>query len=276
MEGADLNPVPCPAGTQDCTFAYVDPTEVQPYFLMAEQYTFADRMFQTNQGPSFPAHQFIISGTSAPSDGSDLFVAENATGIVKPGNDTGCTAPVTEYVYLIDPSGNESTQLQPPCADHNTLLDLLDQGTISWRYYSPSAGSLWTGPNAIQHICLPQTVNGVPTCMGPDWTGTRPKVVLDQTQVLTDIANDQLPQVSWVIPDGKQSDHALSNDGSGPSWVASIVNSIGGRTWSNTAVILTWDDWGSWSDHVAPPLLNSYEYGFRGPMVAISPTAQPA
>ena len=30
-----------------------------PYFAMAEQYTFGDRMFQTNEGPSFPAHQFI-------------------------------------------------------------------------------------------------------------------------------------------------------------------------------------------------------------------------
>src|SRR6266403_5427254 len=41
MDGADLNPVPCHSGTQDCTFAYVDQTEVQPYFQMAEQYTFA-------------------------------------------------------------------------------------------------------------------------------------------------------------------------------------------------------------------------------------------
>src|SRR6266852_4589148 len=280
MDGANLIPVGCNTGATDCPapdlqFGYVDPAQVQPYFQLAEQYTFADRMFQTNQGPSFPSHQFIISGTSATSTGSDLFVAENAQGIVRPGDDTGCTAPVGEYVYQIDPTGTE-TKLEPPCADHNTLLDLMDQANITWRYYTPSAGSLWTGPNAIQHICVPQTVSGVPTCMGPDWTGTRPKVVLDQTQVLTDIANDQLPQVSWVIPDGKQSDHALSNDGSGPSWVASIVNSIGGRTWSNTAIILTWDDWGGWYDHVAPPLLNSYEYGFRVPMIVISPYAKPA
>jgi len=288
MDGADLIKPGCGGSGTDCwppnpQFMYVNPADVQPYFQMAEQYAFADRMFQTNQGPSFPAHQFIISGTSAPSTGSDLFVAENAQGIVRPGDDTGCTAPVGEYVYQIDPTGTE-TKLEPPCADHNTLLDLMDQANISWRYYTPSAGSLWTGPNAIQHICLPQTVNGMPTCMGPDWTGTRPKVVLDQTQVLTDIANDQLPQVSWVIPDGKQSDHALSNDGSGPSWVASIVNSIGGRTWSNTAIVLTWDDWGGWYDHVPPPqvLANcsqwgcGYVYGFRVPMIVISPYAKPA
>jgi phospholipase C len=288
MDGADLIKPGCGGSGTNCwptnpQFKSVNPADVQPYFQMAEQYTFADRMFQTNQGPSFPAHQFIISGTSAPSTGSDLFVAENAQGITRPGNDTGCTAPVAEYVYQIDPAGNE-TKLQPPCTDHNTLLDLMDTANISWRYYTPSAGSLWTGPNAIQHICVPQTTGGVSTCTGPDWTGSRPKVVLDQTQVLTDIANGQLPQVSWVIPDGAESDHALSNDGSGPSWVASIVNSVGGRTWSNTAIILTWDDWGGWFDHVPPPqvLANcaqwgcGYVYGFRVPMIIISPYAKPS
>ena len=56
---------PCPpAGLR--AYAYVPQSEVQPYFTLAEDYAFADRMFQTNQGPSFPAHQFLLSGTSAP------------------------------------------------------------------------------------------------------------------------------------------------------------------------------------------------------------------
>ena len=44
--------------------SYVKRKDVLPYFVMAEQYAFADRMFQTNEGPSFPAHQYIVSGTS--------------------------------------------------------------------------------------------------------------------------------------------------------------------------------------------------------------------
>ena len=277
MDGADLIET-CTPGKNGCPqnpqFQYVNPADVQPYFQMAEQYTFGDRMFQTNQGPSFPSHQFIISGTSAPAEGSTSFVAENAQGVAMSGVDTGCTAPAAEYVYLIDPSGNETTKMFP-CSEHNTLLDFLDQASITWRYYTPSAGSLWTGPNAIQHICMPSAPTGG-VCQGPDWTGTAPKVVLDQTQVLTDIANNQLPQVSWVIPDGAESDHAFSNDGSGPSWVASVVNAIGGNSnyWPNTAIILTWDDWGGWYDHVSPPILNSYEYGFRVPLLVISPYAK--
>jgi phospholipase C len=95
--------------------------------------------------------------------------------------------------------------------------------------------------------------------------------------VLNDIATGHLADVSWVIPNGADSDHALGNDGSGPSWVASIVNAIGNsRYWSNTAIIITWDDWGGWYDHVPPPqILNSYEYGFRVPMIVVSPYAKP-
>src|SRR5580704_1698191 len=39
---------------------------LDPYFQLAEQYGFANYMFQTNQGPSYSAHQFLFSGTSAP------------------------------------------------------------------------------------------------------------------------------------------------------------------------------------------------------------------
>src|SRR6202171_4282675 len=114
MDGADLIPVECNVGAKDCPapdlqFGYVDPTAtyIQPYFQLAEQYTFADRMFQTNQGPSFPAHQFIISGTSAPTAGSKLFAAENPSTNGPPN--AGCDAPVGSTVKLIDPAGSEAS-----------------------------------------------------------------------------------------------------------------------------------------------------------------------
>src|SRR6476659_6627437 len=119
---------------------------------MAEQYAFGDRMFQTNQGPSFPAHQFIISGTSAPSADSTSFVADNALGNIGVLN-TGCTAPPQELVLAIGTNGHRSYIY--PCTDHPTLTDELNTENISWKYYSPSAGSPWTGPNAIEHMCGP-------------------------------------------------------------------------------------------------------------------------
>ena len=53
-------------------FSYVPETQVDPYFQIAKNYGFANYMFQTNQGPSFPAHQFLISGSSAPYGPADF------------------------------------------------------------------------------------------------------------------------------------------------------------------------------------------------------------
>ena len=285
MDGADHVHIHCNMKEPDCPsptawFRYVDPSEVAPYFQLAETYTFGDRMFQTNQGPSFPAHQFIISGTSAPTPpgqpNSNLFDAENLTynGVSNPN--AGCIAQPAVTSDLIDPMGVETPAY--PCYDHPTLMDLLDAKGLSWRYYTPyttGGGTIWTSPLAIQHICVPNAPppNGT-SCTGPDWING---VISPQTQVLTDITSGNLASVSWVIPTAQASDHAGVNQGLGPAWVASIVNAIGSSSyWSNTAIILAWDDWGGWYDHVPPPaILNSYEYGFRVPLVVISPYAKP-
>jgi phospholipase C len=161
------------------------------------------------------------------------------------------------------------------------LTDLLDAKGVTWRYYAPSAGSIWTGPDAIEHICQQKSINGVLTCTGPDWVNN---VIIPESGFLQDISSGHLPQVSWIIPDGAASDHALGNDGSGPSWVASIVNAIGNsQYWANTAIIITWDDWGGWYDHVAPKVIDDgvswgsgYVYGFRVPLIVVSPYAKAA
>jgi phospholipase C len=271
MDGADKIAITCNKNATNCPpanaqFRYVNPSDVQPYFQLAEQYTFADRMFQTNQGPSFPAHQFILAGTSAPTTDSNLFAAENLQGVANANNNVGCKAPADEFVKLINPAGVENSQ-QYPCFDHPTLTDLLDGQGISWAYYTPTPDNLWTAPNAIQHIRN-----------GPDWQ----YVVSTPNQIFTDIDNFQLPQVSWVIPDGAESDHAGGNLGEGPSWVASIVNAVGNSFyWDDTVIFITWDDWGGWYDHVAPTVVSDgrswgsgYVYGFRVPLVVVSPSAK--
>jgi phospholipase C len=270
MDGADkvacgpLRTSPCPPNPQ---FKYVDPAEVAPYFQLAEQYTFGDRMFQTNQGPSFPAHQYIISGTSAPSSDSSFFAAENLIGPVLPGLRSflysGCTGLRGQSVALIGPEGRESSWTFP-CFEHATLMDLLALQNISWRYYTTSLSwenALWTAPDAIRHLRF-----------GPSWAN----VIPSSSRILSDVANNDLPAVSWVVPSGQNSDHADVSEGTGPSWVAAVVNSIGNSPyWWNTAILITWDDWGGWYDHVAPPIYNSYEYGFRVPLIVVSPYAKP-
>ena len=266
-------------------FRFVDNSQgiLNPYLALAKQFGWANYMFQTNQGPSFPAHQFIFGGTSAPlvsnsvnDDALGIFAAENMGGTSGPA---GCLSPRGASVQLIDIGGERQGNTIFPCMEHETMADLLDAASpaVSWRYYSPGAGSIWTAPDAIQHICQPnRPTNG--KCVGPDWVNN---VDLNPTDVLTDIGNCNLPQMSWIIPSGVNSDHANANKGGGPAWVASIVNAIGTDTrcdgngyWNDTAILIAWDDWGGWYDHEAPTILpppqGDYQYGFRVPLIVVS------
>jgi phospholipase C len=47
--------------------------------------------------------------------------------------------------------------------------------------------------------------------------------------------------------------------------------------WASTAIILTWDDWGGFYDHVLPPRGPNpvIQYGFRVPAIVISPYSIP-
>jgi phospholipase C len=177
-------------------------------------------------------------------------------------------------VEVINPTGGENQKIYP-CFEHQTMADIL--ATFTWRYYSPSAGSIWTAPNAIQHICESTGPGG--RCTGQDWNNN---VDLTPASVLKDIAACNLRSVSWVIPSGANSDHANVNDGGGPSWVTAIVNAIGNSSacdshtgyWKNTAIFIVWDDWGGWYDHEPPTVLaqpgGDYQYGFRVPLVVVS------
>jgi phospholipase C len=275
------------AATSNCTgtcptnphYRYVDNSTsiLNPYLTLATSYGWANYMFQTNQGPTFPSHQFLFGGTSAPSAADDAAGTFASSNMFPDTNNppAGCVALSSTHVDLVYASGKTGSTY--PCFEHETLSDLLDDVNVSWKYYTPGAGSIVTAPNAIDHICLPNQSSGG-SCTGSEWS----KVVVKPSKVLTDIGNCNLAGVTWITPSGANSDHANSNDGGGPSWVASIVNAIGNhkkcadgeKYWNNTAILITWDDWGGWYDHEPPTFLSGaegdFQYGFRVPFMVVS------
>ncbi len=243
-------------------YSFVRHADVAPYLVMARRFTFGDRMFQSNEGPSFPAHQYLISGTSTTDPASSYRASENPNGGIRGSEQKGgCDSPAGTLVRLIDEFGLENVRTYP-CFDRPTLADLLEADGHSWRYYQqdPEAG-YWNAFDAIKHIW-----------QRPDYNA---HVIFPSSQVLTDIAAGTLADVTWVTPSDVSSDHPAWNDGSGPSWVASVINAIGNsQYWGDTAIFIVWDDWGGWYDHVKPPVFNSYELGFRVPLIVVSPYAK--
>lgn len=265
------------------------------YLTLATQYGWANYMFQTNQGPSFSAHQFIFGGTSAlnaAGDAAGSFISENFT-----GGPAGCYAQDGETTKLINSAGVESVfkidyeaGISTCFTGRQTMADLLDGKGIGWKYYSTKGGgsdgggSIWTAPDAIQAICMPDANHQ--NCAGTEWAN---HVDLTPAHVLNDLGMNGSPcnlqGVSWVIPTGGNSDHPGDSSG-GPDWVASVVNALGNSPctdtvngqpltyWQDTAVVITWDDFGGWYDHVPPTILASpeggYQLGFRVPLIFVS------
>jgi phospholipase C len=232
-------------------YTYVPPSDTVPYWTLAKNFTLGDRMFQSNTGPSFVAHQYMIAGQSGNA-------SENPNGSV-----WGCDAPATETVALIGPNGTDLPGVYP-CFDYQTMGDLLDAKGISWRYYAPGPTTdiffLISAFQAIRHIRF-----------GPDWQNN---VISPETSVLTDIANGKLAQVTWIVPSYNNSDHPGSPP-YGPDWVASIVNAIGQSPfWNSTTIFISWDDWGGFYDHVPPPQIDNMGLGFRVPVLVVGPYAR--
>ena len=222
-------------------YSYVQQSDVQPYWDIASQYAFANRMFASNAGPTFPAHQYLIAGQTG---------ALNNPG----GQPWGCDDP--------NPAG------PLPCFDYLTIGDLMDAAAVSWRYYSP--GSL-TNPQIMSDFQAYDAIRHIR--YGADWTNG--DIQMPVNNFFSDIKNGRLSQVSYVVPSGANSDHPGDVPDQGPAWVAKVVNALGNSPyWSSTAILITWDDWGGWYDHVPPPQLDAYGLGIRVPLIVVSPYAQ--
>ncbi|MBV8066878.1 MAG: hypothetical protein JO113_02795 [Candidatus Eremiobacteraeota bacterium] len=241
-------------------YQYVKRDQIKPYWELAAKYALADEMFQTQGSASFTAHQDLVRGGTAINSRASLI--DLPTGVPP----WGCDAASYTQTDLITTSLRYEPGKGPfPCLSYATLQNLLDAHSVSWKYYTPSektdeAGSLWNAFLAISSVYHHRK----------EW---KAHISSPNTSIFSDISQNALPAMSWVIPDGADSDHPAFGSDTGPSWVAQIVNAIGQSPyWSSTAIVIVWDDWGGFYDPVKPPKLdNQGGPGFRVPMIVVSP-----
>jgi phospholipase C len=245
-------------------YQYVDPSSIQSYWLLAQKYVLADRMFATQRSGSFTAHQDLIAGGTQVAPGVSVIDYPD-------GSPWGCDAPLGTATSLISDKGYKPFAGPFPCFTYHTLRDRLDHARVSWRYYSPAVygygGGIWNAFDAIKAV----RESG-------EWQS---KIVTPETRIFQDVAQGKLPHVAWVIPKWENSDHPLAHPTTqsrdyGPLWIADVVNAVGkSGYWKSTAIVVVWDDWGGFYDHVRPPDLGYDGLGFRVPMLVISPYAKP-
>ena len=228
---------------------YYDRSDIPYYWDYADNYVLADRFFSSLLGPSLPNHLYIASGTSG--------------GII---DDSGNT---------LNGGGNGVGDLNLTWA---TLAQELTLSNVTWAWYTgqavPVSGSVW---NVLPLFSYFQ-----------EHFQTLETHDLGTQSFIDAISNGTLPAVSWITPGywappgmpsacaGQDvSEHPPSRQDCGMDYVASLVNAImKSQYWQDTAIVITWDDYGGFYDHVAPPTVDIYGEGFRVPTLIISPWAK--
>jgi phospholipase C len=230
--------------------------DIPNYWSYAQHFTLADRMFSSLAGPSFPNHLYTVA-------------AQSGGAVGNPNSLTwGCDAAKGTTVDVMLADG--TSQAQFPCFDFPTITDGLNSANVSWKYYAPTAeqhGYIWSALDAVKHVRF-----------GPDWTSK----VVPFGRFVQDAASGSLPSVSWVIPDFNVSEHTTVNAFAGTTlsvsacegenWTVQQINAImKSSAWASTAIVLAWDDFGGFYDHVPPPNVDSLGLGPRVPLIVISP-----
>ena len=257
---------------------YHDARELPNYWTYAKQFVLQDHMFEPNASWSLPAHLFLVSLWSAKCSSV--------------GDPMSCTTAVDDPdeppAYVPPGNGAPSAPLPANNAPAKTpnypwtdLTFLLHKQHVSWGYFVATGvepdcrdPADTRCPPVRQNSRTPGIWNPLPLFDSVKADGEVAKV--QQTDLFYQYAKaGTLPQVCWVVPSAATSDHPPSDIGAGQSYVTSLVNAVmQGPDWSSTAIFLTWDDWGGFYDHVAPPKVDGSGYGLRVPGLVISPYAR--
>jgi phospholipase C len=252
---------------------YYDGTDLNYYYFMASNFATSDRWFSPVMSRTTPNREFLIAGTSAGygypngSDPQDMALISSPV-IFQKLQDAGIT-----WKIYIHPDASGCTTAQ--CLYNQSYIQGFDYGQTILKNY-------------------PQ--NLVPT-----------------SQFKTDAQSGTLPQVAQIEPASAVGldEHPADSDvnppccsvQAGAAYVADLINSVMGTasspsaSWKDSILILTFDEFGGFYDHVPPQTVSApgdfstpvdlmagdvctgqtgpncqFNYtGYRVPMIVISP-----
>jgi phospholipase C len=248
---------------------YHNGADIPNYWTYAKDFVLNDHMFQSDASWSLPSHLYMVSEWSA-----------HCTTV---GDPMSCT------------NNDQSPGLPPDFQRHNLgigtpttpgyawtdLTYLLHRAGVSWGYYvfkgtEPDCqldAAMSCAPVA-QRPRTPGIWNPLPYFATVQRDGQLGNV-RSLSNFYSEAKTGTLPAVSWIDPNGTVSEHPPALVSAGQTYVTGLINAImRGPDWNSTAVFVSWDDWGGFYDHVAPPRVDQNGYGLRVPGLVISPYAR--
>jgi phospholipase C len=193
-------------------------------------------------------------------------------------NEIECPLPIILPQICVNPA--VATGTVPVHDAWTDITYLLYTHHVSWGYYIENGSqpdcedAAATCPAKAQSYTTPGIWNPLPLFTDVQQDG-QVKNVQPVQSFLTAASAGTLPAVSWITPSQPNSEHPPASIHEGQAWVTNLINRVmQGPDWDSTAIFLSWDDWGGFFDHVAPPIVDGNGYGLRVPAIVISPFAK--
>jgi phospholipase C len=223
----------------ETAMGHYDDRDIPYYWNVADEYVLFDRFFTSSSAGSVTNHLYWIAG------------APGVTSLKREGIPT------------------------EGWGDLETIFDRLEKSGVSWKFYIQNYDP------AVTYRNVTADDKGAQVVWAPLLAFNRfldnPKLlskIVDLNEYFDDLARGTLPAVSYIVPSGA-SEHPPGSIRAGERFVRTLINALqASDTWSSSAFMWTYDDWGGWYDHVRPPRVDRFGYGFRAPALLVSAYAR--
>lgn len=217
---------------------YYDDEDLPYHWNVADEYVLFDRFFSSAAGGSLINHLYWVAAAPGIEEGRDEQELLNAT---------------------------------------PTIFDRLQEAGVTWKFYIQNYDPelnyrtmhLYPGNRASQVIWAP--------VLKMDRFIDDPVLaanLVNLDEYYADLRDGTLPQVAYIVPSGP-SEHPPSSLHSGQRFIKTLIQALmRSEYWEDSAFMWAYDDWGGWYDHVAPPQVDEYGYGFRVPALLVSAYAR--
>jgi phospholipase C len=237
------------------TMGYYNEEDIPFYYQLAKNFTICDNYFCSVLGPTHPNRLMAISANIDPAGvaGGPIIVTNSSL------------------------SGNQGT------CTWETMPDVLSAAGVSWKCYNPY-GSLYQ-PNAPLFVSknmllyFDQYANADKSStayknafsyFGPNVAGGLTTKNPKLNDFAADVANDTLPEVSWIISPDSYDEHPPAPAQLGEWYTQQILDILTSHphVWESTVLFIMYDENDGFFDHVPPP---TPEAGTAGEYLTVNP-----
>jgi len=226
------------------------------YWFLADQGVLSDHWFTSQMGQSFPNHVYTLTASSGGSisnpgtTNGQFDVLDPATGAITQDNHFSAARIATALPVELENAGLAWTVFQE--TDDTPIFNLPTNFLLDLQATVSDIDVISNLPDFNQRlITTPNLDQRLSEYLAKGWGG----------------------HVTLIKPNDFNGEHpGVGTVSDGQTWVRSIIDAIGNSSlWPNSVIILTWDDYGGFYDHVAPPQVDGFGLGFRVPCLIVSP-----